>query len=249
MKKIKINVILLCSLVAFFSACNNDDDKSADTLENLEKKLVSYEWKINEVTFMFYNNHSVFLEVPITSVSPGTLYIQESRAIGTWNLLNNNLKFNWKAIIGIADINSIVPNDIYIEEDESHGIYYKQNNSGIRTYINVGKEKTDPTTNDTIDKGVLGSWQRDFSVQDTSGSQNIVTITMEFLTDGQVKFIEENILHLNESSKYTTSYGLLLIDKFLGGDSESFFYSIDNGKMVFYSSDTAEIEMIWNRKL
>lgn len=248
MKKIKINVFLLCTLVALFTACNNDDEKSGSILDNLENKLVSYEWEINGVTFLFYNNHSVFLEVPITSVSPGTLYIKETRAIGTWNLLNNNLKFNWKAMIGIADNNPIIPYDIYIEEDENHSIYFKQNNSDKRTYIHAGKAKKDPTTNDAIDKGVLGVWQRKFGVQDTGGNQNVVTITMELLADGQVRFLEDNILHLNETSKYTTTCGLLLIDKFLGGKTESFFYSIENGKMVFYSSDTAEIEMIWNLK-
>ena len=250
MKTKLLYMMLFMSIFSImFVSCSGDEAENDSISDSLEKKLVSYEWKLDGVTLVFNNNHSVFLEVPITNITTGTLYIQESRAIGTWTLQNNNLKFNWKAVVGIADINSIVPNDIYIEEDENHSFYFKQKSNDKRTYIDVGKAKTDFTTNDAIDKGVLGSWQRDFSVQDTNGKQNIVTITMEFLSDGQVRFIEDNILHINESSKYTTSSGLLLIDKFFGGNPESFFYSVDNGKMFFYSSDTAEIVMIWNHNM
>lgn len=236
-----------CTNVVSFSSCSKEGDNK-DGSKDINRELVSKIWEKNGIYYYFYSNQSVFMETTPTP-STGALVIYDSRAIGNWTLINDEITINWTAVstgTKIVDINT--PSKLYYIDD-SIIPYLKDAYSGDNINPMKNKTKKDNTSNDLVDKGILGKWSCEFSIQSSStGMSNNVFVNMEFLSDGNVRTTEPLVSHMDYIDKFSTQKGVLRINKFLGNSPETFFYSIlDDNRIILYDYESTEISWVWTK--
>lgn len=249
--KAKILSILLAVFVGinatFLLSCSKEGDNK-DGSTDIKRELVSKIWEKDGINYYFYSNQSVFMEITVNP-SPGDLVLYNSRAIGNWALINNEISIYWTAFslgLKLVDINA--PTKLYLIEDPIIP-YLKEADSGDLINPKKNKTKIDYTSNDLVDKGILGKWSKEFSVQDSStGMSNNVDVNMEFFSDGNVRTTEPIVSQMDYIDKFSTQKGVLKINKFLGDSPVTFFYSIEDGNRLFlYDYESTEISMVWTK--
>jgi len=249
--KVKILSILLMFFgginATFLSSCSKEGDNK-DESTDIKRELVSKIWEKDGINYYFYSNQSVFMEIAVNP-SAGDLVLYNSRAIGNWTLINNEISIYWTAIssgLKLVDIN--IPTKFYFIDD-SIIPYLEEVDSGDIINPKKNRTKKDCTSSDLVDKGILGKWSKEFSVESSStGMSNNVVVNMEYLSDGTVRTTEPLLSQMDYIDKFSTQKGVLRINKFLDNSPETFFYSIEDGnRLLLYDYESTEICMVWKK--
>ena len=245
-KLLSFFLILIMSVTSVvFISCGGDDDEDTP---NLYEMIAGNSFKITQGTVYFYKNGMVMLEVSNGGISPGQLTYNDNRAIGTWSIQGDKLVTDIRATNMEMDyVRRVLPSPVTIEKNEN-GYWCAQNKEKLFSMVIFGgTDLHDNSNTKSADNAILGKWTGQLYLNSSTGSKEI-TVKMEFKEDNIMRTIEDEVLKLDVTNSFNTSLGLLSLEKFLGSESASFYYTVEKGMLFFYDSKTADVSFRWKRQ-